>query len=197
MSPHSHKARSSFLHSNLSDGASPRSNLARNPTRVLFLLSLKITTRLEVIYKGQESPHQMMKFMGSTLLAEVGAIAQWVSVVAAGVVLLAVGAIARMLTGKANKSDVDQDFLTLRAENKVTADEGLRQYRELRTAIEGTQKEITALDKHSLTSTDLIEIKADIKEVIKGQREQVKLIDGMPERLTSLEATRNKQSEAK
>jgi hypothetical protein len=64
----------------------------------------------------------------------------------------------------------------------------LRQYRELKTAIEVLQKEITLLDKHSLTSTDLLEIKSDLKEALK-------LIDSVPDRVTSLEATRNKQSE--
>jgi hypothetical protein len=122
-------------------------------------------------------------------------VAQWVSVVTAGIAVAALFAVARMLTGKANKKDVDQEFTDLRGENRRQAEEGLRQYRELQTSIEMVKKEITVLDKHSLTSQDLLEMKADIKEVIVGQREQVKLLDGMPERLTSLEATRNKQSE--
>lgn len=124
-------------------------------------------------------------------------IANWISVVAAGVMIAAVLALARIVTGKANKVDLDKELADIRTENKSQSEEALRQYRELRTAIGLLEKEITALDKHSLTSSDLIEMKADIKEVIKGQREQVKLIDGMPERLTSLEATRNKQSETR
>lgn len=129
-------------------------------------------------------------------------IAQWVSVVTAGITIVAVGAIARLLSSKADKANVDKDKASVdkelaeqRSDNKAQGEESLRQYRELRTAIEGIQKELTLLDKHSLTSNDLLDMKADIKEVIKGQAEAVKLIDGMPGRLTSLEATRNKQSE--
>lgn len=109
--------------------------------------------------------------------------------------ITAVIALWKLVGGKANKADVEKEFETLRANNKKDAEESLRQYRELKTSIEVLQKEITLLDKHSLTSGDLVEMKADIKELVKGTAEAVKLIDGMPDRLTSLEATRNKQSE--
>ena len=115
-------------------------------------------------------------------------LANWISVVTAGIVITAAVAIARMLNGKANKADVDKEFEVLRADNKTEADESLRQYRELKMSIEVLQKEIAALDKHSLTSNDLSEMKGDIKEALK-------LIDNIPDRVTSLEATRNKQSE--
>lgn len=95
------------------------------------------------------------------------------------------------------KTDVEKEFEALRSEARTQANESLRQYRELQTAIEGVKKEITVLDKHSLTSADLSDIKVDVKELIKNNAEAVKLIDGMPDRIRSLEATRNKQSESK
>lgn len=131
---------------------------------------------------------------------------RWALGIASALILAAVYAVWKLIAGKANRVDVDNDLAELRAATKTHADEinkkfealqaeGLRQYRELRTAIEGIQKELNLLDKHSLTSNDLIEMKADINELVKGTAEAVKLIDGMPDRLTSLEATRNKQSE--
>lgn len=120
---------------------------------------------------------------------------QIVNMVVGGAVLAALVALAKLVNSKANKADVDKEFTDLRNENKTQADESLRQYRELRTASEGIQKEITALDKNSLTKGDLVELKTDIKDLVKGQAESMKLIDGMPDRLVSLEATRNKQSE--
>lgn len=131
---------------------------------------------------------------------------KWAFGLVATLISFAVIAVWRLIAGKADTAEMEKNILDLRAEAKAHADEenkkfdllqaeGLRQYRELRTAIEVIQKELTLLDKHSLTNQDLIEMKADIKEVIAGQREQVKLMDSMPDRLTSLEATRNKQSE--
>jgi uncharacterized lipoprotein YehR (DUF1307 family) len=129
-------------------------------------------------------------------------IAQWISVVSAGLMVIAVAALAKMITGKANKVDVDKEFAevkkkfeALHVDNKNDADESLRQYRELHTALELIKDRVVGLDKNSLTKGDLIEIKSDIKELVKGIGESMKLIDGMPERLQSLEMTRNKQSE--
>jgi len=120
---------------------------------------------------------------------------QIVNIVVGGVVLAALLGIWKLLNGKADKLYVDGEFRELRADNKVQSIESLRQYRELQTSIEGVKEKIAALDKHSLTITDLTEMKADIKELVKGQAEALKLIDNMPDRVTSLEATRNKQSE--
>jgi hypothetical protein len=122
-------------------------------------------------------------------------IGQVTQVVVAGVILLTVGAIARILGGKANKLDVDEEFKQLRLDNKAQADESLRQYRELKTDVERLSEKVVTLDKNSLTKMDLVEMKGDIKELVKGVADSVKLIDGMPERLVSLENTRNKQSE--
>lgn len=122
---------------------------------------------------------------------------KWILGMVAFLFCAAVIAIWRLVAGKADRVDVERDFASVNKKFEELQAEGLRQYRELRTAIEVIQKELTLLDKHSLTSNDLIEMKADIKELIKGIAESVKLIDGMPERLSSLEATRNKQSEAR
>lgn len=142
----------------------------------------------------------------------------WISVVTAAITVAAIVGVARMLSGKANKSDVEavgqalagkankvdvdkefnevnKKFEALHADNKNEADESLRQYRELVIALEALKDRIVALDKNSLTKSDLIDIKSDIKELTKGIAESLKLIDGMPDRLVSLEATRNKQSE--
>lgn len=121
--------------------------------------------------------------------------AKWALGIVAFLICAGLIAVSRLIAGKANKLDVNKEIIDLRADNLVQATEGLRQYRELLSSIEGIKKEISALDKHSLTSLDLIEMKADIKELVKGIADSVKLIDGMPERLTSLERTRNKQSE--
>jgi hypothetical protein len=102
-----------------------------------------------------------------------------------------------MVAGKANKADVDKEFDALRADNRSNADESLRQYRELRTGFEQIKDRIVILDKNSLTKGDLVEMKGDIKDLVKGTAETVKLIDGIPDRLSSLEATRNKQSETR
>lgn len=120
---------------------------------------------------------------------------QWVSVVTAGITVIALAAFARLVSSKANKAEVDKELETLRADGKHEAEESLRQYRELQTSIEVLKDRIVALDKNSLTKGDLVEMKGDIKDLVKGTAETVKLIDGIPDRLTSLEATRNKQSE--
>lgn len=126
----------------------------------------------------------------------------WISVVTASVMVAAILAVARMLAGKANKVDVDKEFSEVykkfevqHQDNKTDADESLRQYRELHTSLELIKDRVVGLDKNSLTKGDLLDIKADIKELVKGIAESMKLIDGMPERLQSLEMTRNKQSE--
>jgi len=136
---------------------------------------------------------------------------QIVNIVVGGVILAALLALAKHVNGKADKTtvqevkklaegkadqaEVDEKFKEMRADNKSQADESSRQYRELLLSTEGVKKEIAALDKHSLTVADLADIKADIKELVRRQQEALKLIDNMPDRVTSLEATRNKQSE--